>query len=106
MRKLFFTLSLLLILSENSYSQGKWDGVVGDEAATEGDYSILTVSIESNGFSGTFGTYGQDAEGEYFDVAYGTEIGGFDVGIGVLFSGSDLNDNESMYFSLSKSFDL
>jgi len=88
------------------YSQGKWDGVVGDEAATEGDYSILTISIESNGFSGTFGTYGQDAEGDYFDVAYGTEIGGFDVGIGVLFSGSDLNDNESMYFSLSKSFDL
>ena len=88
------------------YSQGKWDGVVGDEAATEGDYSILTVSIESDGFSGTFGTYGQDAEGEYFDLAYGTEIGGFDVGVGILFSGSDLNDNESMYFSLSKSFDL
>ena len=88
------------------YSQGKWDGVVGDEAATEGDYSILTISIESNGFSGTFGTYGQDAEGEYFDVAYGTEIGGFDVGVGILFSGSDLNDDESMYFSLSKSFDL
>lgn len=88
------------------YSQGKWDGEVGNEAATEGDYSILTVSIEKNGFSGTFGTYGQDAEGEYFDLAYGTEIGGFDVGVGVLFSGSDLDDNESMYFSLSKSFDL
>lgn len=88
------------------YSAGKWDGEVGNEAATEGDYSILTVSFESNGFSGTFGTYGQDAEGEYFDLAYGTEIGGFDVGIGVLFSGSDLNDDESMYFSLSKSFDL
>jgi uncharacterized protein (TIGR02001 family) len=88
------------------YSLGKWDGVVGDEAATEGDYSILTLTIESNGFSGTFGTYGQDSTGEYFDVAYGTEIGGFEVGVGVLFSGSDLNDNESMYFSLSKSFDL
>ena len=88
------------------YSIGKWDGVVGDEAATEGDYAILTVSIEKDGFSGTFGTYGKDAEGEYFDVAYGTEIGGFDVGVGILFSGSDLNDDESMYFSLSKSFDL
>ncbi|MBL4632036.1 MAG: hypothetical protein JKY14_13095 [Paraglaciecola sp.] len=88
------------------YSLGKWDGVVGEEAETEGDYSILTVSIESHGFSGTFGTYGADVEGEYFDLAYGTEIGGFDVGIGVLFSGSDLNNNESMYFSLSKTFDL
>jgi uncharacterized protein (TIGR02001 family) len=88
------------------YSQGKWDGEVGNEAATEGDYSILTVSIESNGFSGTFGTYGQDSDGEYFDLAYGTEIGGFDVGVGLLFSGSDLDDDESMYFSISKSFDL
>jgi uncharacterized protein (TIGR02001 family) len=88
------------------YSQGKWDGEVGNEAATEGDYSILTVSIESNGFSGTFGTYGKDSDGEYFDLAYGTEIGGFDVGVGLLFSGSDLDDDESMYFSISKSFDL
>ena len=88
------------------YSQGKWDGVVGDEAATESDYSILTVSVESHGFSGTFGTYGQDAEGEYFELAYGTEIGGFDVGIGTIFSGSDLDDDQAMYFSLSKSFDL
>ena len=89
-----------------SYSLGKWDGTVGNEAATEGDYSILTVAVESHGFSGTFGTYGQDTEGEYFDLAYGTEISGFEVGIGVLFSGSDLNNNESMYFSLSKSFEL
>ena len=88
------------------YSQGEWDGVVGDEAATEGDYSILTISLESNGFSGTFGTYGQDSEGEYFDLAYGTEIGGFDVGVGIILSGSDLDDDESMYFSVSKSFDL
>jgi uncharacterized protein (TIGR02001 family) len=88
------------------YSVGEWDGVVGDEAATEGDYAILTVTIEKDGFSGTFGSYGKDAEGEYFDVAYGTEIGGFDVGVGILFSGSDLNDDESLYFSLSKSFEL
>ena len=45
-------------------------------------------------------------DGEYFEVAYGTEIGGFDVGVGVIFSGSDLDDDEAMYFSLSKSFDL
>lgn len=77
-----------------------------EEAATEGDYDILTITIEKDGFSGTFGTYGKDAEGEYFDVAYGTEVGGFDVGVGILFSGSDLNDDESLYFSLSKSFDL
>ena len=88
------------------YNHGKWDGEVGDEAATEEDYSLLTVAIEKNGFTGTFGVYGQDSEGEYFELAYGTEIGGFEVGIGAIISGSDLDDDEALYFSLSKSFEL
>ncbi|MGJ8682382.1 TorF family putative porin [Paraglaciecola sp.] len=88
------------------YSVGKWDGVVGNEAATEGDYSILTATIENNGFSATFGTYGQDSEGEYVELGYGTEVAGFDVGVGVVFSGSDLDDNESLFFSIGKAFDL
>ncbi|MDP5129700.1 MAG: TorF family putative porin [Paraglaciecola sp.] len=88
------------------YSIGKWDGVPGDEAATEGDYTFLGLTFEHNGFSGTFGSFGDEAEGEYFEVAYGTEVGGFDVGVGLIFSGSDLDDDEAMYFSLSKSFDL
>lgn len=88
------------------YSIGKWDGVVGDEAATEGDYTILTASYEVNGFTGTIGVYGEDATGEYFDLSYATEIGGFDVGVGLLVSGSDLDDDESLYFSFSKSISL
>lgn len=88
------------------YVVGEWDGVVGNEAATEGDYSLITIGVEHNGFSLTFGSYGKEADGEYTDLAYGTEIGGFDVGVGILFSGSDLDDDESLYFSLSKSFEL
>jgi uncharacterized protein (TIGR02001 family) len=71
-----------------------------------GDYTFTGISLEHNGFSGTFGSWGDEFEGEYFEVAYGTEVGGFDVGVGVIFSGSDLDDDEAMYFSLSKSFDL
>ena len=88
------------------YSIGKWDGVVGNETATESDYTILTLAVEHNGFTGTFGSYGDEADGEYFDLSYGTEIGGFDVGVGILISGSDLDDDESLYFSFGKSFDL
>jgi uncharacterized protein (TIGR02001 family) len=88
------------------YVQGKWDGVVGDEDATEGDYSLVTLSVEKNGWSATIGTYGKDSDGEYGEVAYGTEIGGFDVGVGLVISGSDLDDSESLYFSISKSFEL
>lgn len=88
------------------YNIGQWDGVVGNEAATEGDYTVLTLSYETNSFTGTIGVYGDDAEGEYFDLVYGTEIGGFDIGVGLLISGSDLNDDESLYFSFSKEIKL
>ncbi len=88
------------------YSVGSWDGVVGNEAATESDYTILTLAFEHKGFTTTFGTYGDESEGEYLDVVYGTEIGGFDVGVGLLISGSDLDDDESLYFSFGKSFGL
>ncbi|MFT7312633.1 MAG: hypothetical protein ACI9J5_000762, partial [Paraglaciecola sp.] len=54
----------------------------------------------------TFGTWGDEFDGDYVEAGYGTEIGGFDVGVGVIFSGSDLDDDEALYLSLSKSFDL
>lgn len=88
------------------YIQGKWDGVVGDEDATEGDYSLITFGIEKDGWSALIGSYGKDSDGEYAEIAYGTEIGGFEVGVGLVISGSDLDDSESLYFSLSKSFEL
>lgn len=88
------------------YVAGKWDGVVGDEAATESDYSLLTLGFEHEGFSLTFGTYGKDTDGEYGELSYGTEIGGFDVGVTLVVSGSELDNDEALYFSLSKSFDL
>ena len=77
-----------------------------DLGISEADYTFTGVTIEHNGISGTFGSWGDDFSGEYFEVAYGTEVGGFDVGVGVIFSGSDLDDDEAMYFSLSKSFEL
>ena len=91
---------------EASYSIGKWDGVVGNEDATEGNYTILSVAYTVGAFTGTIGVYGDEAEGEYFDLVYETTIGEFDIGVGLLVSGSDLNDDESLYFSFSKAIDL
>ncbi|MFB1034500.1 MAG: TorF family putative porin, partial [Sinobacterium sp.] len=87
------------------YSIGSQDDDA-DLGITEADYTFTGITIEHNGISGTFGSLGDDFTGEYFEVAYGTEVVGFDVGVGVIFSGSDLDDDEAMYFSLSKSFDL
>ncbi|MBV1909086.1 MAG: TorF family putative porin [Kangiellaceae bacterium] len=88
------------------YNIGQWDGVVGNESATESDYTILTVGFEHKGFAGEIGIYGDEADGEYFDLSYGTTIGGFDVGLGLIVSGSDLDDDESLYLSFGKTFDL
>jgi uncharacterized protein (TIGR02001 family) len=88
------------------YSVGEWDGVVGNEAATESDYSFLAVTLEHNGFYGTFGSWGDEFDGEYGEIGYGTEVSGFDLGVAVVFSGSDLDDSESVYFTIGKSFSL
>jgi len=88
------------------YVVGEWDGEVGNESATEGDYSLFTVGMEYEGFSAVIGSYGKEADGEYAEIGYGTEVGGFDVGVTLVISGSDLDDDEALYFSLSKSFEL
>lgn len=84
-------------------------GTQDDDAGlgiTEADYTFTGITLSHNGFSGTFGTWGDEFDGDYVELSYGTEIGGFDVGIGVIMSGSDLDDDEAMYLSFSKSFDL
>ena len=87
------------------YSIGTQDDDV-DLGITETDYTFLGLTVEHNGFSATFGTFGDEADGDYFEFGYGTEIGGFDVGVGAIFSGSDLDDDEALYFSIGKSFSL
>lgn len=87
------------------YSIGTHEDDV-DLGITESDYTFLGVTIEGGGFYATYGQWGDDFDGDYFEVGYGTEIGGFDAGVTALFSGSDLNDDETIFFTLGKSFDL
>ena len=84
------------------YSVGTWDGPVGAEV--EEDYDFIGLSFENNGFSATVGSQGKDFSGEYVELGYGTSVGEFDVGVGLVMSGSDLDDKESLYFSIGKSF--
>ena len=86
------------------YSVGEWDGDGGQ------DYDFLEVTAEHNGFYGKYGTFGKDFDGDYFEVGYGTEVGGFDVGLAGVFSSKELSDqdgsSEALIFSIGKSFDL
>jgi len=89
------------------YSIGEYDNFSGPDL----DYDFAAITVEKNGFYGKYGTFGDDFDGDYFEFGYGTEIGGFDVGISIVINDKDLDletfdGTETLIFSLSKSFDL
>jgi uncharacterized protein (TIGR02001 family) len=80
------------------------------------DYSFTSVTLEQGGAYVTYGSFGKDFDGNYVELGYGMEVGGFDTGIAIINSNKDLSNQVdsngkatsevSMVFSLGKSFDL
>ena len=72
------------------------------------DYTYYALTLENNGFYGTYAGFSQDADGEYLELGYGTSVADFDVGIALILANDDLigRDDESLVFSIGKSFDL
>ncbi len=95
------------------YSVGEYDNF--DGPTLDYDFTEITYEHES-GFYGTYGTFGDDFDGDYVELGYGTEIGGFDVGIAAILSSDELSDeadsdgnpeeSEAIIFTIGKSFDL
>lgn len=86
------------------YSVGTYDNFgLGDI-----DYDYLALSFEYEGFSGTYGTFGDGFDGDYFQVGYSTTIGDFDVHLDAVSSSSTLIGvrDTSLIFGVSKSFAL
>jgi len=98
-------------LASLEYSVGTWDGFGEEE-----DYDFLALTLEHKGFYGKYATFGDEFDGDYVEVGYGTEIGGFDMGVAVIFSSDELSDqldskgepteSDAVIFSISKSFSL
>ncbi len=92
------------------YSVGEWDGNGGE------DYDFLDVSIDLGaGFYGTYGTFGDEFDGDYFEIGYGTTIADIDVGVALIFPSDEIEaeddpeentygNGEGIVFSLGKSF--
>lgn len=82
----------------------------------DSDYTFTAVTAEYEGMYATYGSHGDDFEGSYVELGYGTEIGGFDVGVALISADEDLAGmtdadgddvgDVSVAFSLGKSFDL
>jgi len=92
------------------YSVGEWEGF-----GAEQDYDFLagTVTFE-NGIYGTYGTWGDDFDGEYIELGWGTTISEIDFGVAVILSSDELSDqtdsdgdateSEALVFTISKTF--
>ncbi|MEL7187031.1 MAG: hypothetical protein AAFN50_11460, partial [Pseudomonadota bacterium] len=72
------------------------------------DYTYYSLTVEQDGFYGKFAGFSQDFQGEYFEFGYGTTISEIDFGVALIFANDDLvgNDEESLVFTIGKSFDL
>ncbi|MDN4503951.1 TorF family putative porin [Alteromonadaceae bacterium BrNp21-10] len=84
-------------------SKGVWEVEGGDDQ----DYTFIGLTAEAeSGLYGTLGFHGGDFDGSYVEVGYGMEVGGFDTGVAIIAADSDLGGDETLVFSISKSFDL
>ena len=95
------------------YAIGEYDGDLDDDkAGVQEDYDFLDISVDLGaGFYGTYGVHGDDADGEYFELGYGTSVSDFDIGVALIFPDSDLegddgsdDDGEAIVLSIGKSF--
>jgi len=72
------------------------------------DYTYYALTLEKDGFYGTYAGFSQDADGEYLELGYGTTVSDIDLGIALILANDDLigQDDESLVFTIGKSFDL
>lgn len=92
------------------YANGNYDGFGADA-----DYDFLSLTVEAeNGLYGTYGTFGNDFDGDYLEVGYGFSVSEIDFGISAIFNSKELSDQanssgnptagEAVVFTISKSF--
>ena len=85
------------------YSIGEWDGDGGT------DYDFLQVSMDLGaGFYGLYGSFGDEVDGDYFEVGYGTTVGEIDLGVALIFPSDELEGTnnaagEAITLSIGKS---
>ncbi|HKJ19031.1 MAG TPA: hypothetical protein VJ993_00090, partial [Woeseiaceae bacterium] len=83
------------------------------------DYTYYALTLENNGFYGTYAGFSQDFDGEYLELGYGTTVSDIDLGIALILADKDLTpdfevdgeffatpSDESLVFTIGKSFDL
>ena len=94
------------------YSIGEYDGVFDESKPAGQDYDFLQVDIDLGaGFYGTYGSFGDESDGDYFELGYGTTVSDIDLGVAIIFPSDELEgeadsdaDGEAVVLSIGKSF--
>ena len=82
-------------------------GVQSFATASDQAFSFSALSYQFlQGFYVTLGAFGGDFSGEYGEFGYRTVVKGLEIGATYIRSGRELDDNESVFFTISHSFSL
>ncbi len=85
------------------YTMGEYD-----VESTE-DYTFFATRLEHKGLYGEYGRFGDDFDGDYFQVGYDTTLHGIDLGIALISSDDELSgddDNTHLIVTVSKTFSI
>ena len=88
------------------FSYGRYKAAAGDQ-----DYWFLAGTVEQWGLYGTFGTFGKDFNGEYFEAGYEVSVGALDLMAAWIYTTDallvtpDLGNN-TLVFGISHTFDI
>jgi uncharacterized protein (TIGR02001 family) len=80
-----------------------------DTSPTSQAYWFLGITLEGAGLYTTFGTFGKDFSGEYFEAGYGTSVSGLDLSVSWIYNDAELSgakDDHNLVFGISHTFDI
>ncbi len=89
---------------------GKYDNFTGPTQ----DYTYVALTLAGDAFYATLAGFGQDADGEYLELGYGTTVADIDLGVSAIYASDELaligegiaDEELSLVFTIGKSFDL
>ena len=74
------------------------------------DYWFLGITVEEAGLYATFGAFGKDLDGEYYEAGYTLSVGDLDLSAAWIYSTEDLPlqvaDDHTLVFGISHTFDI
>lgn len=81
-------------------------GTEDRDTGVEQDYTFAALTGEYEGAYLTYGSFGDDYDGDYWEVGYGATYEGLDLGVAYIDPDSTIGSEETVTFYISKTFDF